>query len=200
MHTSTAAVDGVEFEGELQAMIMPWKDPPAHSPVGPSAATEPAAQLENFMELRDICCPACGNAQKVGSSKLRTQTGFSNILCQRCLERSRSNKWRCRCRLLWTKCPRHLHTKVTKTRRTPKVMSLKDKRNAVFGVVRPLPSLRSRVGDRTSSPQRLTLTTVGKVPNEASEAQGVFFRVKFKLGGNILASRFPQLVKTNSPT
>ena len=78
-------------------------------------------------------------------------------------------------------------------------MSLKEKRNAIYGVVRPLPSSRSRVEGRTSS-QQAVISIAGKVRNEASEAQGDFYQVKFNLGSNSLASRFPQLVKTNSPT
>ena len=75
--------------------------------------------------------------------RVRTKTGFSMVKCQSqsCGRVSCSNLWRCRCRLLWTKCPRHVLTPSSRTKRPDKTPSLKKQREAIYGVDRPLPKV-----------------------------------------------------------
>ena len=54
------------------------------------------ACLDAYMELKDIRFPMCDHRQSVGKQKLRTQTGFSKVKCERCSEENPSLKWRCR--------------------------------------------------------------------------------------------------------
>ena len=160
----------------------------------------PDAQLDLLLELQHICCPACGSSQKVGTSRLRTSTGFSNILCKECKEKQPSSRWRCRCKLLWTKCPRHLHKRCTTSRRTSKVMSLKDKRIAVYGVLRPLPLARSKTGARSDSLLRTPSPDAEKSRISTASEPCEFSRIKFNIGSSSLAKRFPHLVQTSTLT
>ena len=71
-----------------------------------------------------------------------TRTDFSKLKCKnkQCSHVEPSSAWRCRCRLLWIKCPRHIHygtsTTVKKAAREP---TLKARRIAIYGVDRPMP-------------------------------------------------------------
>ena len=101
------------------------------------------------MPLKHIFCPACGEGTQVAKMRLVTKTGFSTIKCGNgtCSNTSVSTQWRCRCRLLWTKCPRHVHAKESKAVRQVKPQPLKKAlRKAAYGVDRPLPKSRNSGG------------------------------------------------------
>jgi len=166
----------------------------------PNQYKPPDAQLDLLLELQHICCPACGSSQKVGASRLRTHTGFSNILCKECKEKQPSSKWRCRCKLLWTKCPRHLHKRCTAIRRPAKVMTLKDKRTAIYGIVRPLPLARSRTGRRSDSSLKTRAPAAEGSRKSTASEPCEFKRIKFNIGSSSLAKRFPHLVQTSTLT
>ena len=92
------------------------------------------AAIKAKMLLKDIHCPSCKGSVKVEEMKLRTATGFSKVMCKdpECKQVSYSNQWRCRCQLLWTKWPRHVHMHVASTKRPKKMATLKTQREADF--------------------------------------------------------------------
>ena len=102
------------------------------------------AAVRATLQLKDLHCPVCSCSLKVGGMRLRTATGFSKIMCKDpvCSHVAYSNQWRCRCRLLWTRCPRHVHVYTGRISRTNGPPSLKKQREAVYGVVKPLPTSR----------------------------------------------------------
>ena len=65
--------------------------------------------LEKEMPMTNIFCPRCGASQDPKGMRLVTTSGFSNVMCKICNGTFLSSVWRCRCRIPWIKCPRHVH-------------------------------------------------------------------------------------------
>ena len=83
---------------------------------------------------------------------MRTKTGFSKLKCKMktCGEVSQSSTWRCRCGLLWTNCPRHVHELKAPVRHVRKDKANKHRREATYGVVRPHPTSKDTRGEHSA--------------------------------------------------
>ena len=79
------------------------------------------AAVHADMDLKQIVCPTCGKENGVGSMGLCTKTGFSKVKCRAadCGDVQVSSLWRCRCRVPWTRCPRHVHSETRRAARKP---------------------------------------------------------------------------------
>ena len=108
------------------------------------------ANVTGQLKLKDVKCPTCGAEQKIEGLKLRTASGFSKLKCKAkdCGEVALSSLWRCRCNLLWTRCPRHVHEVQTSVKRSRKDNTIRKIREATYGVVRPQPVHRGPQGNR----------------------------------------------------
>ena len=94
-------IDGAirELEPNASETIFSEVDGGSNTPV-----TQPS-------QLREIICCRCIKVRQPGNAKLFTKTGFSLIKCPSkfCGTAVPSDKWLCRCRIPWIKCPRHVH-------------------------------------------------------------------------------------------
>ena len=110
----------------------------AQDDIGAAEGSE-KANVHGLMQLKDLKCPTCHAEQKVAGMKLRTRTGFSELKCKvdHCGEVALSNIWRCRCNLLWTRCPRHYHEVAAPVRRTRHDHVVKRKREVWRGPPSP---------------------------------------------------------------
>ena len=108
---------------------------------------EPTAAIHMHMNLKDVFCPVCNSTFPVGGTRLCTKAGFSSLKCKNkeCRHVEPSQAWRCRCRLLWIKCPRHvLQATGHNAKSRPKEPTLKARRIAAYGLVdRPMPVERT---------------------------------------------------------
>ena len=112
------------------------------------------AAVDAYLNLNQMVCSICGCEQNVGTIRLITKTGFSKAKCRNkeCGEVQLSSIWKCRCKMPWVRCPRHVHSAEKRAMRKPKaVPTRKAQRQSIYGSDRPPPSEkvdRSRHCDR----------------------------------------------------
>ena len=136
--------------------------------------------------LTEIKCPECDANHPMKKLQLKVKIGFGCLTWQVCRAVNIASKWRCRCNILWYKCPVHVHEKVMAARTNMLTMrstgsSSKRCRGECIdperGVDRPMPKYR-----RTQT-------------GHACTAHEPIIQHAFIKRDSILGARFPHLVR-----
>ena len=144
--------------------------------------------LKHGKTLAEIMYPECRESHRTKKLQLQVNIAFSGLACQCCRNVSLTSMWRCRCNILWYKCPIHVHENVMKAKLAARssIGSSRKKREERFdperGVERQMPKRRKAL--------------VGFACNEAvCTGMQPIVPIARLSPGSILAARCPHLVR-----
>jgi len=159
------------------------------------------AILEKEMPLTSISCPKCEASQDPKGMRLITAAGFSNIMCSLCKWVSPSSIWKCRCRIPWIKCHRHVQVP-SKIAAKPKGRIHRSRIGKSFdkrGRDVQIPIKRRRKSKFEHPTLHVQHNKTCSQFFSDLEIKAAVSKIKLEPGSS-LAAKFPHLVKAAAPT
>ena len=159
------------------------------------------AILEKEMPLTSISCPKCEASQDPKGMRLITAAGFSNIMCSLCKWVSPSSIWKCRCRIPWIKCHRHVQVP-SKIAAKPKGRIHRSRMGKSFdkrGRDVQIPIKRMRKSKFEHPTLHVQHNKTCSQFFSDLEIKAAVSKIKLEPGSSLVA-KFPHLVKAAAPT